>query len=665
MSQPVRFLTVLGKARGFLIAVLLLTILHLEVQAAPAPQTTPPPQPTALNIVHRSGQSFITWSEATGIVGETYRVYRHTEPITSSNLSAATLLIEVGEGSSRFYGNRYYNETSTSWAYRHSERLVTADLAAPLPATTGLLVWTLGSGDFGGAAQGSGYYAVTTVSFFGVENRSSFSAANASGAVAESVGEPAPVEINHGLGAGWHVYIQYMDLRRWNPTFHAPNQLNAYYGFSANDVQVTRAATYAYDYAVYQPTAAECGGSLPGQLPVVLSLHPFRGNNKYVLQTTHASWCAYQIYPVDQMNTWWFGFAQNHNYRTSTTPGGGDTIVNYTEQRLLRMISDLERDPSGPAVDLNRVYVQGHSMGGSGALALALRYPNVFAAADASKPMTNYRTTTSFFLNDISMRWGSTAANLPVSSSAPRGWAGHLQGANGTGVWDWQNHQQTLANRPASLLTPLGIAHSLTDSTMAWSTQGQPVYPALNTSRQGWGGEIRSDRHDDASFTGLPPTLARNSAGAPFAGLRVVRAESVPGLSNGSASLPLPPTTTGNYNHTLLWSASWAPWDGPPVDTADAWQISLCAVDANAAVPACGSGTNQTVNVTPRRLQHFQVAPGASYAWENRSISDGSLIASGTVTADASGLITVPGVFVSPGGVRLRIGSGSPPPTPT
>lgn len=653
--------TIIRKARVILIAVLLLTVLHLDTQAAPPVQGTLPPQPTGINLIHRGGQSFLTWSEVTTLVGERYRIYRHDQPITSANLSQATLLIEVGEGSSRFFGNRYYNELITSWDNRHSERLVIEDLAAPLSATTGLLVWTLGPEDFNGGSQGNGYYAVTTVSFFGVENRSDFSAANTIGPVAESTGEPQPVEINHSLGSGWHVYIQYMDLRAWNPTFHAPNSLNSYYGFSSNDVQVTHAAVYAYDYAVYQPGPAECG-SVPGQLPVVLSLHPYRGNNKFILETGHANWCAYQIYPVDQMNTWWFGFAQNHNYRAGGTPGSGDTIVNYTEQRLLRMISDLARDPSGPAVDLNRVYVQGHSMGGSGALSLAMRYPNVFAAADASKPMTDYRTSGSF-LNDITFRWGQPSANLPVRSDGPRGWANHLQTYNGTGVWDWQNHQQTLANRPGSDIVPVGIAHATTDPTIIWSTQGQPLYAPLNASRQVWGAEIRADRHNDASFTGLPPNLARNAAGVPFAGLQVVRSESMPGLSNGSASLPVPPTATGNYNHTILWSSSWAPWDGPPAETASSWEISLCAVDVNATGFTCGSGVDQTVDVTPRRLQQFQVVPGASYAWENRRTSDGSLIASGTVTADSNGLVTVPGVFVSPSGVRLRIWSGAPPPT--
>lgn len=651
--------------RFVFIAILLLHGLHQNTQAAVLAQGPLPAQPANINAFHRSGQTFITWSEVTTLVGEKYRIYRHHEPINSSNIGAATLIFEVGEDSSRFFGSRYYNEVITQWSHRHSERLVINDLSAPLNNTTGLLVWTVGPEDFGGGGQGTGYYAVTTVSYQGVENRSNFGAGNVTGAVSEAVGTPEPVEINHSLGSGWHVFIQYMDIRRWNPTFHAPSVLNSYYGFSSNDVRVTNASVYAYDYAVYTPGPAECG-SVPQQMPVILSLHAFQGNNKFVPQTTKFNYCAYQIFPVDQMNTWWFGFAKNYNYRAYTNgsyPGSGDVIVNFTEQRLLRMIADLIRDPVGPSVDTNRIYVQGHSMGGSGALSLAMRYSNVFAAADASKPMTNYRTTTSFFLNDISVRWGQPGAGLPVQLDAPNGWAAHLQGRNGTNVWDFQNHQQNLQNRPADLIVPLGVNHSQTDTTVVWNTQGQPVYVPFNASRQVWGAEIRSDRHDDALKTGLPPNLAPDASGAPFWGLKVVKNETKPGLSNGSANLPLPPNGNGNYNHTVMWSASWNPWDGPPEDTATSWQVSLCAVNATSTVYACGSGVNQTIDVTPRHTQHFHLAPGAVYAWENRRVSDGGLIASGTVTADGNGLVTVPGVAVSPSGVRLRIYSGSPPPT--
>jgi hypothetical protein len=152
--------------------------------------------------------------------------------------------------------------------------------------------------------------------------------------------------------------------------------------------------------------------------------------------------------------------------------------------------------------------------------------------------------------------------------------------------------------------------------------------------------------HTWASFEGLPPTLGLHpQVQQHLYGLLVVLNESVPGLSGASSNSPVPPQAVGGYNATLEWSASWDPWDGPPVDTAEEWRISLRTTD----------GSAQTVDVTPRRLQTFRIAPGTAYAWQNRRVADDSVLASGTVTADKSGLLLVPRFAVSAEGNRLSI----------
>lgn len=76
-------------------------------------------QPTGLVVAHRSGQTFIRWSERADLVGEHYRVYRHAQPITAASLPQATLLVEVAEGSSRFFANRYFDDLSGGWKARY------------------------------------------------------------------------------------------------------------------------------------------------------------------------------------------------------------------------------------------------------------------------------------------------------------------------------------------------------------------------------------------------------------------------------------------------------------------------------------------------------------------------------------------------------------------
>lgn len=610
-------------------------------------------QPTNFHALHRSGQTFLTWTERADLTGESYRIYRHTQPITSGNLSSATRLYEVWEDSSRFYANWHYSDPPGAFAPRYLDRLVISNRAAPLSSGTGLLAWTLATNDFAGGATGSVYYAVTTVTSDGAENTTTFNAGNTLGPVSEGVAEPLPVEAAVSVGDRGHLYIQYMDLRQWNPTFHAPNAANAYYGFDSSVPAIQHALAYAYDYVIFEP---ECTNSVLS--PAVFSLHGWSGNT-YGPVTTDPDpwgWCTYKIYPIDQGETWWFGFARSNDYRISTTVSAPDTIVNYTEQRLLRMIRGLQRNPPAATLDTNRVYVYGQSMGGSGTLSLAMRYPNVFAAANASEPMTDYSTSGdgggTDWRGDAAVKWGEPAFNLPVSLDGPAGWADHLKRYNGTGVWAWENHRINLTSRIGDDTVPFSLGHGTNDTIIEWATQGRPVYAALEASRRCWGGLISEADHVWLGFFEAPPTLGPNSSsGTPFQTFSFVRNETVPGFSRVSGSMPFPPTHTGTYNPAIAWSASWDSWDGAPVDTATNWQISLRTIDA----------TSHTADITPRRAQQFHLASGNVVRWRYFRVSDGAELLSGTVTADASALVTVSNLVVTPDGNRLRLELQTPP----
>lgn len=627
--------------------------------------STPPPV-----AFHRSGQTFLIWPERVDQQGEIYRIYRSNQPITQDNLPEATFLAQVGKDSASFYTNRYRDLDSGVWGPRYSDRLIIEPGGGPLKRDWGLLVWTLSPEDFGGATGGTGYYAVTETPAGEPESFTNFAVA---APVEEAVADPMPVEITSpsiNIGEGGHVYIQYMDLRNWNPTFHAPNATNDYYGLDPAGPSLPEALQYAYDYAVFAPSRDLCGGKFPSQLPAFFHLHGWRGNTVPAEDGYRSidRACAYGIYPIDVTDTWYFGFAQSNDYRLQAEPDAGDVIVNYTEQRLLRILYDLMRDPPGPApVDPQRVYVAGQSMGGTGALAFAERYANVFAAAYASQPMTDFRTagvTAQDWVPDASIKWGRPELNLPISISAPGGWADPLQKYNGTGAWDWQDLADSAAatnlqSRLWDEMAPLGVVHGSNDHVVLWSTQGQPFYTAFNTGRRPWGGSITSHDHQWEYFRGLPPSLAdlgwtSIAPYRPFWNLKVIRDETVPGLSNLSGNSSIPPGGSGNiYNQTIKWSSSWDPWDGPPIDRTDQWQISLCSVASGSK--DCGTGEDQTVDVTPRRVQHFQIVPGQVYRWENRRATNTNLIASGTVTADSNGMITITGFKVTAKGNQLVI----------
>ena len=625
-----------------------LRVLALALAVAAPTAFAQAPQPTGLTALHRAGQTFVTWVEEP--TAERYRVYRHDQPIDATSLPQAALLREVFVGSSEFYADRYYSSGTGLWQKRYLERYVIEDGGGELPAGTGLLVWTLAADDFAGGASGAGYYAVTSVDALGVEDVATFGTENSIGPIAEQVDLPAPVLCKVVLNGKCEIYTQFLDLRDFNPTLAAPNAYNEYYGLDPQSVAVANSLQYAFNYAIFLPIE---GCEEPsGSAPVAVQLHGWGGHGVRPWSfDPHPTWCkAFRIYPIDVSNTWWLGNARYNDYRSSLLPAAGDVVVNYTEQRVLRMLRDLSRHPVyGSQVDLDRVYVHGHSMGGSGALAFALRYANVFAAAHASQPMTNYLTCGDAggtdWRPDTEVKLGAIADGLPIEIGGPEGLADHLLEHSGTPAWDWQNHLATLAERREDDMAPLGIDHGLQDFVIEWPTQGEPTYLALDQADQCWAGVVLNSLHFTSNLSQLPVPFADGLDLVPFGSLNARRAETVPGFSEDNGNPPLPPTAAGLYNTRLDWSTSWDNWDAAPIDEPGHWQISLRALTGFAA----------RVDITPRRLQQFAPRLGWAYRWSNERVATGLVVGTGTIKPDADELLVVKGFEVQNSGSRLSI----------
>lgn len=596
-----------------------------------ADEYTGPPQPTDLTVFHRDGQTFITWSERADLTGEQYRIYRHDETITPTNLPEADVLATLPGGTSAYHTERIRGpQLEDDGDYVPLRNYVIQPQGSQLADTTGLFVWTAG-------ADGVAYYAITTL-YGGEENQTTFGTGNGFGPLAEMVADPSPIliwESDNGLG---RVYTQFMDFARWNPTF-----------------ETTQGLTYAYNYFVGLPAAGQCGGILPDDYALVLHIEGH--GTRYSFSEGSHYFCAVELWGddpgVDPANiprpSWYYGYSATHDYSQTGVPVTTGPIVNFTEQRLLRAVYDTLRDPHF-SIDEQRIYAYGHSMGASGALALAMRYPDVFSAVYCSEPMTNYREASTgsaadWVATDLEPKWGSVELNLPIENRGR--YAGHLAGYDNLGVWDWQNHQEQLIEQRRNETAHISLAHGTEDFSIAWESQGRLAYSPLYLARSAFSAEVIELGHTWTGFAGMGPTVGLDwgSGGAPFFGFRVLRNETLPALSHASGSLPAPPETTGGYNLNLEWSASWNPWDGAPNDTTADWGVSLRTTD----------GSIQTVDVTPRRRQNFRVTPGASYQWENRRVSDNALVTSGVVTADADGLVTVEDFQVTEGGNRLRL----------
>jgi hypothetical protein len=624
----------------------LLVPLGLALSAATA-SATAADAPAGLTAVHRSGQTFLTWQAADGATS--YRVYRDDQPIDAGNVLAADLLYEVGSGSGNFYADRYYAKSTDTWQTRYVSRYVIEDLGAELPTDTELLVWTLGTEDLGASGSGLGYYAVTSVDSSGSENLAGVGVGSSIGPISEGIATPKPVLTRVMPTSGALIYTQFMDLRWFNPTLTAPNSLNDYYGLDSSDPQVSGAIQYAFTYGVFEPTDGVCGPS-EERAAVAVNLHGHGGQKARPLSyDPDPTWCnVYRIYPFDIANTWWFGHAANHDYRTGATPSAGDVIKNFTEQRVLMMVQALLDDPThGPQADEDRVYVYGTSMGGSGTLSMAMRYPQLFAAAHASQPMTNYLTAGdgggTDWSNDLEVKFGDPSLGLTYAVDSDRPFQSELSAHDGTPVWDWQNHQEQLTLDPGAERVPLGIDHGLQDTVIEWSTQGAPAYPILDAAGLCWAGEIMDVAHQNSFLATLPQGFTHSFA-QPFWGFQARRDETVPGFRLSTGNAALPPTNTGEYNASIDWSSSWKPIDGAPLDTSERWEMTL---RSTAAI--------QVVDVLPRRVQQFLLGAGEVVRWENQRLSNGAVLQAGTAVVGADRRLVIPGVWVTATGTRLVV----------
>lgn len=576
--------------------------------------------PGALTARHSHGQTFLTWPEAGP--GVRYHVYRSSSPITSATLASAVRLTQrwgpLGDATSRHV---LAGENAPA-------NFVIADLGAPLTDATGLFVHTVAAGD-----ALTAFYAVTRVTG-GVEDRAIVPGSNATTVgLAETVSVTRPILVTSENGGRGRVYTHFMDYARWNPTRQG----------------------YAYNYAVglprdYDPRVA---------YPIKLELHAYDGRYRAVPEAEY-DWPAIHVLTDDPAlglpdsrnagHSWWFGFAADHDYRTAATPSSG-RVANFTEYRVLKALDEVA---ALFRTDPRRTHAFGHSMGGSGAFALGLRYGNVFSATYASQPMTDYQHSP-LFVEEWTELWGSRAANLPLTLIGPHAEPLARFASNGaapTGVWDWQNLQAQ-----AGRLAPIGpafltVAHGKDDSVIDWPTQGRPLVGALTSAAVPFTALARDDTdHSWMGFEGANHDMV--SQGYGDYGDFILDRGPVPAFGRASGSGALDPTDVGTqtYNVDLNWATATNGRGPAPVELPARFEMTLMS----------GSGAAQTADVTPRRTA-LDVPAGSVWQWRTVNQATGVQVAAGTVTAASAGTVTVPRVRILAGaGTRLVLTTGGAP----
>ncbi len=595
-------------------------------------------QPTGLTARHRNGQTLLTWKEvrpptsaesltfaewreilkklAADPCHITYRIYRHSEPISAATIAKAQLIDEVGAltcWNPDFHGISPPGEAKLL-------RYVVEDGKEPVPPGTGIYAHSPRLPAAGGQAPAGVkvYYAVTAA-VNGQEDLSAFTKENSlAEPVSETVGPGEPVlqriekpeKFFYTSGITLHYYV------RWE----APPRCNL--------------PSRPYDYLVTVPE------KLAKPAPLNLVLHCW-GSNLYGAGGAYTwhSWkdktrgigVASNQIPYD----WWTCYHENlHTWR----PWTEGLTRDFTGKRLLAFVDWVAGKWD---VDQARICVSGESMGGSGSTFLPIRYGGRFAYAYSAVGIHN----------PIAIKGGGFYESYARVCGRAEA---EIKHESGMLTFDYLNDPLLVRKNPAADLPFIGFGNGKNDHGIGWP-HAVDLAKALQEARQPHAVVWRLRGH--GSGTWYPGDIDFRSD------------QSLPAFTHcslddniGTAKkLPEPveyklpwgevakDIYDGDHEGQINQHVRWRTDDA--VDAPDRWEMTIFLAEGKGGAPK----DQCTVNVTPRRCRAFKPKPGQKFTWAATPLSEGGQAQSGQAGADQYGLVTMEKVLVPKGGARVRL----------
>lgn len=292
----------------------------------------------------------------------------------------------------------------------------------------------------------------------------------------------------------------------------------------------------------------------------------------------------------------------------------------------LRVLDTIEWVVQRYHIDRDRIYLTGVSMGGNGSLGIGLRNGDIFAAMRVTVPAgTGFAS--------YSMGGFAPSPAEDASQSERDTW---LEKASGKGLPD--------PPVTVDLSSPVDM-WSMTQPALLQAAQGGHLPLVVGWGPFGhtaFGSEIAKSPECDVVLA-FPWLHVRKDAAYPAFTHASTDQES-PWL-NGPADFD----SSGQMNAYFRWKNE--------EDTAQVVAMQLWIVHPPVNNPPPAMPEAATADVTLRRLQHFRTTPGTSYAW--RAVQDQRVVASGTVTPDASNLITIHRLMLTTTPLTLRVEDSS------
>ncbi len=529
------------------------------------------PRVTELSASVRSGQIFLTWDEEPGVDGISYEVFMHSSPITAENLGDAQQIghhVEAGSACDWWQDPAalYYDAT----ADRSHGYIIDGEELDP---KGGLFVHTVVESD-----PAAMYFAVLPAT---ATASNVVQGANAlTTAVTAATALPEAIQLKSAPAAGKSLTL-YLHGRGGGRTQDS-------------------------NFLVFGDARQGWREGLARKFLVTSNA------NGIIIEPRDWLWVGRPLFYTgdvrDQalaINTWWYGCNEFIYDEAAVTNG---VVVNYTEEHLLYLVRWAQ---NYFGTDPQKTYIDGKSMGGSGAISVGFHHPDVFATIFSAVPVVAYTRRAGIDGRSNLLRLDGLCGRVCDET---------VMSDEGISVMERMDSERIARDYPGNLPF-LVLCNGRTDGSIPW-INNPPFYRALNEAQRGFQCYWNNGAHD--MLSSVPADVTEFYTTQPM-----VLDGSYPAFSNFSDNRD-PGDGARTDGDLVGWMNRGLHWTDL-VETTNSWSLSI--LTEGGFLPA-----SLTVDVTPRKLTQFQIAPNETL-----------LVNGNPAQANSNGRLTVSGVQITKG----------------